>query len=66
MLVRTGKFKYPEFIPERRGLDSFVADIEGSNKQVFLDLISRMLRWRPNDRDTAEDLLADPWFEQEN
>ena len=28
----------------------------------FIDLISIMLRWRPEDRTTAEDLLSHPWF----
>lgn len=27
----------------------------------FVDFISRMLRWRPEDRTTAQDLLSHPW-----
>lgn len=30
----------------------------------FVDFISRMLRWRPEDRSTAEDLISHPWLLQ--
>ncbi|KAK2765961.1 hypothetical protein FQN54_007476 [Arachnomyces sp. PD_36] len=59
-----GKFKHPELIPNSGGLDSILSDIEGCDKQAFLNLISRMLRWRPDDRDDVEDLLSDPWFQE--
>jgi len=29
---------------------------------LFVDFISRMLRWRPEDRTTADDLLSHPWL----
>lgn len=61
----TGKFKYPESIPESGGLDNILSDVEVcDNKQGFLNLISRMLRWRLDDRDTVEGLLSDPWFQE--
>ncbi|PYI02908.1 kinase domain protein [Aspergillus sclerotiicarbonarius CBS 121057] len=58
-----GKFRYPELIPESGELDSILSDIEGYDKQVFLNFISRMLRWRPDLRDGVEDLLWDPWLQ---
>ena len=30
----------------------------------FVDFISKMLRWRPEDRATAMDLLSHPWLPQ--
>jgi serine/threonine protein kinase len=36
-------------------------DDDGGTPQ-FIDLISKMLRWRPEDRATAEDLLSHPWL----
>lgn len=42
-----------------------LSDIEESDdKQLFLNIISRMLRWLPEDRDTMERLLPDPWFQE--
>ncbi|KAE8349939.1 kinase domain protein [Aspergillus coremiiformis] len=61
-----GKFKYPEFIPQSGGLDTILSDIDGCDKLAFLNFISRMLRWRPDDRDRVEALLSDPWFQEED
>lgn len=38
-------------------------DDDGEMPQ-FVDFISRMLCWRPEDRATAEDLLSHPWLPQ--
>lgn len=40
-----------------------ISGVEGDNKQAFLDLVSRMLRWRADERDTVQGLLSDPWFQ---
>lgn len=34
----------------------------GDEMPLFVDLISKTLRWRPEDRATAEDLLLHPWL----
>ncbi|CAK44789.1 uncharacterized protein An04g08230 [Aspergillus niger] len=58
-----GRFKHPELISESGGLEKIISSVEGDNKQAFLDLVSRMLRWRADERDTVQGLLSDPWFQ---
>jgi hypothetical protein len=33
-------------------------------KHLFQSFISRILRWRPGDRGSVEELLSDPWFQE--
>ncbi|KAL4881928.1 kinase domain-containing protein [Aspergillus karnatakaensis] len=59
-----GQFLYPKLV-EQKDLLSMAKEYEddGGNPQ-FVGFISRMLRWRPEDRATAQDLLSDPWLPQ--
>ncbi|PYH34417.1 putative protein kinase [Aspergillus neoniger CBS 115656] len=57
-----GKFKHPGLILESGGLDKTLHDVEGDDKQAFINVISRMLRWKGDERDTVQGLLSDPWF----
>ncbi|GLA07008.1 hypothetical protein AnigIFM60653_007958 [Aspergillus niger] len=59
-----GRFKHPELISESGGLEKILSGVEGDEKQYFLDLVSRMLRWRADERDTVQGLLSDPWFQE--
>ncbi|PYI29535.1 kinase domain protein [Aspergillus indologenus CBS 114.80] len=36
--------------------------LEGRNKEMFLAFMGGMLQWRPEDRKTANELLQDPWL----
>ncbi|KAI0760090.1 CDK4/6 [Fomes fomentarius] len=36
--------------------------LEGENKAQFLKFVRKMLRWKPEDRFTALELLQDPWL----
>ncbi|KAI0760098.1 kinase-like domain-containing protein [Fomes fomentarius] len=36
--------------------------LEGENKAQFLRFVRKMLRWKPEDRFTARELLKDPWL----
>jgi serine/threonine protein kinase len=36
--------------------------LEGEEKELFLDFIRSMLRWRPEDRKSATELLKHPWM----
>ncbi|KAL5339543.1 kinase-like domain-containing protein [Aspergillus crustosus] len=60
----TGQFKFPELI-RKKGLVSMAKEIDDDDGMPqFIDFISRMLRWRPEDRTTAQDLLSHPWLPQ--
>ena len=34
----------------------------GEDKRLFIAFVKRMLRWMPEDRATAAELLEDPWL----
>jgi len=35
--------------------------LEGEEKTLFLNFVRRMLKWKPEERSSAEELLGDPW-----
>ncbi|EGC46905.1 vacuolar sorting protein [Histoplasma capsulatum var. duboisii H88] len=57
-----GAFRYPELIPENVSLVDSLNHIKDEDKISFLAFIMRMLRWQPEERSSAKDLLADPWL----
>ncbi|KAG5305374.1 protein kinase [Histoplasma capsulatum G186AR] len=57
-----GAFRYPELIPENVSLVDSLSQIKDEDKISFLAFIMRMLRWQPEERSSAKDLLADPWL----
>lgn len=56
-----GQWIGSEEIPDISLEDSEVY-LEGDNKEMFLKFVRRMLRWDPEERPTARDLLTDPWL----
>jgi serine/threonine protein kinase len=42
--------------------DDRESSFDGQEKRAFIRFLKAMLRWRPEDRRTAEELLADPWL----
>ncbi|KAL2867737.1 putative protein kinase [Aspergillus lucknowensis] len=59
-----GQFKFPELIG-KKDLLSMTKKIDDDDElRQFIDLISRMLRWSPEDRATAQDLISHPWLSQ--
>ena len=32
------------------------------DKEMFITFVKRMLKWDPQERSTAKDLLSDPWL----
>ena len=43
-------------------LEERVSVLEGEEKELFLDFIRSMLKWRPEDRKSATELLKHPWM----
>ncbi|KAK2841617.1 hypothetical protein FQN49_006078 [Arthroderma sp. PD_2] len=43
-------------------LEKLAEGIEGENKQGFLDFLRKILRWLPEERPTAGELMFDPWL----
>jgi len=36
--------------------------LEGEEKKLFLDFVRKMLKWKPEERSSAKDLLDDLWL----
>ncbi|KAK4989742.1 hypothetical protein LTR66_006998 [Elasticomyces elasticus] len=46
-------------------LEQSEENLEGSDKKMFLEFVRSMLRWVPEERKTARELLLDPWLNGE-
>ncbi|PLN83937.1 hypothetical protein BDW42DRAFT_163884 [Aspergillus taichungensis] len=58
------QFITPELIT-KKDLVSMTEELDDDGDMPqFVDFISRMLCWRPEDRATAENLLSHPWLSQ--
>lgn len=57
-----GEFMFKELIPAGITLEGTIESLEGDEKQLFLNFAKKMLRWLPDDRKTAKELLEDPWL----
>lgn len=45
-----------------RSLEGLEKRLSGSEKECFLDFLRSMLKWVPEERKTARQLLDDPWL----
>lgn len=43
-------------------LEKLSSDIKGEDKEGFLRFIRKILRWLPEERPTAEELVFDEWW----
>lgn len=58
----SGRFLHNDLIPKNLKLEDTVTVLEGNEKQLFLDFAKKMLRWLPEERQSAAELLHDPWL----
>ncbi|RMZ11506.1 hypothetical protein D0860_03379 [Hortaea werneckii] len=49
--------------PEVMSLERAETVLEGEEKERFLSFVRSMLKWVPEERRSAEELLRDPWLE---
>ncbi|KAI9748418.1 MAG: hypothetical protein M4579_007232, partial [Chaenotheca gracillima] len=60
---RSGEFLYKDLIPSSKCLEESVPSIQDAEeKSQFLKFVKGMLRWVPEERKTASELLEDPWL----
>lgn len=58
-----GQFKHSDLVPpDTFNLKSLTHSLAEEEKVPFLEFASKMLRWIPEERTTAEDLYNDPWL----
>ena len=43
-------------------LEESEENLDGSNKEAFLRVMRKILQWQPERRQTAQQLLQDPWL----
>ncbi|KAK2745268.1 hypothetical protein FQN57_003963 [Myotisia sp. PD_48] len=61
-----GTLKGPkDQIPKDFTFENSLSTIEGQEKEMFLAFVRRMVRWKPEERSTAQELLTDPWLHEE-
>ncbi|PWY82595.1 CMGC protein kinase [Aspergillus eucalypticola CBS 122712] len=58
---KNGKWKDLAPVPEMT-LEERAADIQGPDKEAFLNLMRRALTWEPKDRPAAGELIFDEWL----
>lgn len=57
-----GEFLHKHLIPSDLTLADSVPSLQGEDKRLFLQFVQKMLRWIPEERMTAKELLNDPWL----
>lgn len=58
---RTGRWKGAIEVPQC-SLEDSEEYLEGENKKMFMQFVRKMLRWDPEERQSARELLTDPWL----
>ncbi|OAX78444.1 CMGC/SRPK protein kinase [Emergomyces africanus] len=48
--------------PTTFNFDNMLVRIHGEDKEMFIRFVKRMLKWKPEERSTAKELLQDPWL----
>ncbi|GBE87745.1 hypothetical protein SCP_1104220 [Sparassis crispa] len=51
-------------VPPPVSLEQLETNLEGSDKKLFLQFMSKMLQWDPQHRQTAKQLLEDEWLKK--
>ena len=57
-----GQWRGEILVPDPTSLEESEENLEGSNKEAFLRFVRKMVQWRPEDRQTASQLLEDDWL----
>lgn len=55
-------FRFPELMDRGLSFETFFSSVEGQDKELFIAFIKRMMRWEPDKRASAQELLTDPWL----
>lgn len=62
LIQQAGQWRDEVPVPNRPSLEESEENLKGSNKEAFLRFMRKMLQWRPEDRQTASQLLEDDWL----
>ena len=59
--LATGNWRGAAEIP-KINLEGVEKRLDGEEKKLFLDFVRKMLKWKPEERSSAKDLLDDLWL----
>ncbi|EAU29341.1 predicted protein [Aspergillus terreus NIH2624] len=57
-----GTLKNPDLVPSTFSFESTLSKFNGEEKKMFINFVSPMIKWNPEERSTAKELLQDPWL----
>ncbi|KAL4875070.1 protein kinase [Aspergillus karnatakaensis] len=57
-----GIFKGPTVDPTTFNFENLLNNVKGENKRMFIEFVKRMMKWRPEERSIARELLQAPWL----
>ncbi|KAK3666901.1 hypothetical protein LTR22_002126 [Elasticomyces elasticus] len=55
------RFKFPDLVPKDCSFETFFTRVEGEDKEKLVAFARRMLKWLPEERETAKELVDDEW-----
>lgn len=58
-----GQPKRTDLVPKHLSFEETVSTLTGQEKAMFLKFVRRMVKWEPEDRSSARELLNDPWLQ---
>jgi serine/threonine protein kinase len=64
LIIEIGEWKGLAEIPQT-SLEESEEILDGEDKKQFLEFIRKMLKWKPEERSSAEELLQDTWLRSE-
>lgn len=62
LICSAGPLKNPDMVPTNFNFDTVINNIHSEDKRMFIEFLKRMIKWRPEERSTAKELLDDPWL----
>lgn len=62
LIMLIGSLKNPELVPTEFSFHTSINNIQGVEKQRFIEFVKWMIKWRAEERSTAKELLDDPWL----
>ncbi|KAJ5560908.1 hypothetical protein N7535_009105 [Penicillium sp. DV-2018c] len=57
-----GMLKRADLVPNNFSFESTLSKFDGEEKRMFISFVKRMIKWNPEERTTAKELLQDPWL----
>lgn len=60
-LISLGRWKASEEVPQS-SLEDPEEYLEGANQRMFMQFVRKMLRWDPDERQSAPEHLTNPWL----